>query len=145
MIRETFDDKYGNNNLGIPDDPKLKFLFMKRRYQENESKEHKGKVIGNNDENNKNNIRSIPLNTNLNNKNNNEKEKQKDKGLPLNEDDENKKEMDRKRNAKTKKKNKEKTEKIREEKNKIYINKDLNITLVNLLSSMNNAKKKKKK
>ena len=145
MIRETFDDKYGNNNLGIPDDPKLKFLFMKRRYQENESKEHKGKVIGNNDENNKNNIRSIPLNTNLNNKINNEKEKQKDKGLPLNEDDENKKEMDRKRNAKTKKKNKEKTEKIREEKNKIYINKDLNITLVNLLSSMNNAKKKKKK
>ena len=46
---------------------------MKRRYQENESKEHKGKVIGNNDENNKNNMRSIPLNTNLNNKINNEK------------------------------------------------------------------------
>ena len=48
----------------------MKFVFMKRRYHKKGSKEHEGTVIGNSNENNKNNIRNIPLNTNLINKNN---------------------------------------------------------------------------
>ena len=32
VIRESF-DRYGNNNMGLPDDPQLKFLLMKKEQE----------------------------------------------------------------------------------------------------------------
>ena len=130
MIRDTFDPKYGNNNIGIPDDPQMKFLFMKKRARENESQLHKLKEINNN--------KNIPKKLNIQkDKDNDVQEKQKkEEVLPLDEEEQKKKE-----NAKTKKKTAEKKENKEDKK-------DINVGLFNklsdLMSGLNNFKKKKK-
>ena len=138
MIMETFDAKYGNNNIGIPDDPKLKFLWMKKRERENESKLHSYKEI-NKEKNNQVN-RNIHQNLNIQkekDKNNELENKKEENVLPLDEE-----EHIRKENAKTKKKKEAKKENKDEKKKK-----DVDIGLFNklteIMNDFNNFKKKK--
>ena len=140
VIRESF-DRYGNNNMGLPDDPQLKFLLMKKRERENEHKSHQIKVINNKD--NHKNIMNISPPQNIKGINNNE-EMPKNETIPLKEDEE---ENEKKENAKTKRKFQEKdnnekaNNKINENKK---INTDLYNTMLSLMSGFNNFKKKKK-
>ena len=140
VIRESF-DRYGNNNMGLPDDPQLKFLLMKKRERENEYKSHQIKVINNKD--NHKNIMNISPPQNIKGINNNE-EMPKNETIPLKEDEE---ENEKKENAKTKRKFQEKdnnekaNNKINENKK---INTDLYNTMLSLMSGFNNFKKKKK-
>jgi 5'-3' exoribonuclease 2 len=138
MIREWFDPKYGNNNMGIPDDPQLKFLFMKRRAQENESKSHQLKEI--NKPKNIHEKKNIQQKMNINKKNEKENdiEKPEENIIPLNEEEQTKKE-----NAKTKKKIGEKKENKNEDKSKKEVNLGLFNKLSDLMSGLNNFKKKK--
>ena len=138
MIREWFDPKYGNNNMGIPDDPQLKFLFMKRRAQENESKSHQLKEI--NKPKNIHEKKNIQQKMNINKKNekDNDIEKPEENIIPLNEEEQTKKE-----NAKTKKKIGEKKENKNEDKSKKEVNLGLFNKLSDLMSGLNNFKKKK--
>ena len=140
VIRESF-DRYGNNNMGLPDDPQLKFLLMKKRERENEHKSHQIKVINNKD--NHKNIMNISPPQNIKGINNNE-EMPKNETIPLKEDEE---ENEKKENAKTKRKFQEKdnNEKANNKTNENKkINTDLYNTMLSLMSGFNNFKKKKK-
>ena len=142
LIIDNFDDKYGNFNNFSFDDPKMKEFLMKKRYQENEMKTHRATVINNN--NNKKNIQNISSNVNVNaiNNNNEGKEKEKEKTLPLNEDEEEEKE--KKENAKTKKKMENNVgDKIEDNTNK-KVDTNLFRKLSDIMSGLNNKKKKKK-
>ena len=142
IIRESMDAKFGNNTEGIPDDPELKFLFMKKRARENENKLHKVTVINPNVKN-LNNMNILPKSNNINNINN--EEKQKEKIIPLNEDEE----QETKANATTKRKIKEKKDNNgiknnENEKEKKIIDTNLYNQLASIMSGANNKKKKKK-
>ena len=146
IIREGFDDRYGNNNIGLPDDPQLKFLLLKKRARENAEKSHQWSVINrnNNSNNNKNNrnnryIPSFPINP----ENNNGEEKQKEETIPLKEEDE--KENEIRSNAKTKKKLKDNNNKEKDKDEKENKNKDPGLinTMSNIMFILNNLKKKK--
>ena len=135
VIRETF-DRYGNNNMGLPDDPQLKFLLMKKRERENEHKSHQATVI-NNKSNTKNSI-------NISHYQNNKEEMPKEETIPLKEDED---EKEKKENAKTKRKFQEKVNNEKD-KNQTNENKKIDIGLYNamfnIMSGFNNSKKKKK-
>ena len=135
LVREYFDPKYGNNNEGLPDDPQMIFLLKKKRAQENEYKSHRATVINKN-----NNIQNNRYNPNYpnNQKNNNNKEKQKEETIPLNEDEE----QEIKANIRTKRKLQENNEKIQENKT---IDTNLYHNLTNIMTGLNNLRRKKNK
>ena len=138
MIREMFDDKYGNNNFGIPDDPQMKFLFMKRRAQENEIKSRQGIVINKNNKVRKNiEIQHNQINPKNNNVNN--EEMPKEEIIPLDEE-----ENELRQNAKTKRKFDNKNDKKEKSENK-KIDTNLYNTLSDLMTGLNKNKKKKTK
>ena len=126
------DEKYGNNNMGVPDDPQLLFLFKKRRAQENEKKLNKAVIIN----------PGVPKIKNFNQKKINEVQK-KEEIISLNEDEP---ENEMKQNAKTKKKREGKEDiNNKETKNeKKIVDNDLYNKLSMLMDGMNNKKKKKK-
>ena len=132
MIKQTMDEKYGNNNMGVPDDPQLLFLFKKRRAQENAKKLNKAVIIN----------PGVPKIKNFNQKKINEVQK-KEEIIPLNEDEP---ENEMKQNAKTKKKREGKEDiNNKETKNeKKIVDNDLYNKLSMLMDGMNNKKKKKK-
>ena len=138
VIREMFDDKYGNNNMGLPDDPQMKFLLMKKRARENERKSMQGRII------NKNNniIENIGIQNNrINQKNNNvnNEEKPKKEIIPLNEE-----ENELKQNIKTKKKFDNQNDK-KETIANIKFDTNLYNKLTDLMTGLNKNKKKKTK
>ena len=138
VIREMFDDKYGNNNMGLPDDPQMKFLLMKKRARENERKSMQGRII------NKNNniIENIEIQNNrINQKNNNvnNEEKPKKEIIPLNEKD-----IELKQNIKTKKKFDNQNDK-KETNANIKFDTNLYSKLTDLMTGLNKNKKKKNK
>ena len=145
FITETFDDRFGNNNRAIEYDPQMKYLLMKKRYQENQEKlkNNKGdkkKELIERKEDKKNNL-TKPKKNNSNIENNDFSILP---AIHLNEDDDEKEENNN--NAKEDRKTKKKIE------NKNYENNgnknvkkfdSLKDTMAKMMSLLNKPKKNK--
>ena len=137
-MMETMDERFGNNNQGIPDDPQLLFLFQKKRHQEDMNKINKAVIINSKPQNRNMERRNINNNNNINNININDDKNKKEETIPL---DEGQQENENRENVKTKRKG-PKDNKKKEDKEK-KVDSDLYNKLSNLMSTMNKKRKRK--
>ena len=127
MMMETMDERFGNNNMGVPDDPELLFRFQKKRHQENINLMNKAVIIN-----------PQPKKLNISNNNNDNKDKIEDI-IPLNEDEQ----ENVKIKAKTGKEKKKKIDKENNEDKDKKVDKELYSKLSNIMSELNKKRKRK--